>query len=201
MEVNTPARDSETFTTIFILAFHAVSFLTMLRLNITSAIRSRVPSLALGRPLASVSSVYSLPTSLLGQTRGKRTGKTAGKTPAASRIITQLSVFTARKKLPRRLKLSVEDLIRHNTVQAAWKYFMRDKQRARKAQLKAQYEKMQEACNELEQVDKYLAFHATAREKGKRFTPEIRIPTDTPPKQIWSFGWKPSDITVVRKRI
>lgn len=168
----------------------------MLRIKNSLGIRPVMPFLAFSRPAAQGTNV---PVSGLGQSRGKRTGKSK-RSPAAMRIVTQLSVFTARKKLPHRLKLSSEDLIRHNTIQAAWKYLMRDKRRARVDQLKNQYDKMQEACNEIEQLNPYLAFCATAREKGKRFTPELRIPTETPPKEIWAMDWKPSDVTVVNKK-
>lgn len=171
----------------------------MLRSNIGSVIKSRMSAMTFGSIWRPILPAVQSPGQLYGQIRGKRTKKSAGgRTPGALKLITMLSVFTARKKLPRRLKLSVEDLIRHNTVQAAWKYFMRDKKRARIAQLKAQYEKIQEACNEIEQLDGFLAYHATMRERGKRFTPELRIPTETPPRQIWSFDWKPSDRSVPR---
>lgn len=125
-------------------------------------------------------------------TRGKRTGR-KGLQPGAQRLINMLSVFSARKKQPRRIKLCIEDLVRHNTVQAAWRIYMRDKKLERTRLLKGQYELMQEACEELEKVSGYLAFEATKREKSKRFTPELRIPSETPPTVPWQFDWKAHD--------
>jgi large subunit ribosomal protein L40 len=124
--------------------------------------------------------------------RGKRTTR-KGLQPGAQRLINMLSVFSARKKQPRRLKLSLEDSIRHKVVTAAWSILLRDKKQARTNQLQQQYYKMKEACDELEQSNRYLAFHATKREKGKRFAPELRIPTETPPNQPWNFDWVPED--------
>lgn len=124
--------------------------------------------------------------------RGKRTTK-KGLQPGAQRLVNMLSVFSARKKQPRRLKLSLEDKIRHNTVQSAWSIFTRDKKQARTNQLEKQYYKIKEACDELEQTNQYLAFHATKREKGQRFAPELKLPTETPPHQPWNFDWVPED--------
>jgi large subunit ribosomal protein L40 len=123
--------------------------------------------------------------------RGKRTKKALA--PGAQRIINMLSVFSAHKKQPRRLKLSLEDLIRHNMVQKAWSIYMRDKKIARTNKLRVQYDKIKEACDELESLDGYLAFEATKRELGKRFSPELRIPTDTPSNEIWALDWKATD--------
>lgn len=126
------------------------------------------------------------------QTRGKRTKK-QGLLPGAQRVINMLSVFSARKKQPRRLKLCVEDQLRHNTVQKAWQIHMRNKKQEREETLKIQYEKMKEACDELEKLNTFLAFEATKRERGKRFSPEMRVPTETPSNEIWANDWKSTD--------
>lgn len=122
--------------------------------------------------------------------RGKRTQKLA---PGASRIITMLSVLSARKKQPRRLKLCREDLIRHQTVQAAYRLFMRDARLEQTEKLRAQHANMVEACTELEKLDYDLFKSATEREKGKRFPIELRVPTDTPPRTQWREDWTPRD--------
>lgn len=122
--------------------------------------------------------------------RGKRTTKLA---PGASRVINMVSVISARKKQPRRLKMCKEDQVRHQMIMAAWKLHLRDEKAERTNKLKAQYEKITEACDELQKLDPALYEAATAREKGKRFSPEMRIPTDTPPRQPWQFDWSPPD--------
>lgn len=123
-------------------------------------------------------------------TRGKRT-TSKGLQPAAQRLVTMLSVFSARKKQPRRIKFSLEDKIRHKTVQSAWSIHMREKRLAREDNLKIQYELMQEAGEELRKANLWLANAAESRELSKRFTPELRIPTETPPTEPWQFDWAP----------
>lgn len=122
--------------------------------------------------------------------RGKRTQRLA---PGASRVITMLSVLSARKKQPRRLKLCREDLIRHQTVQAAYRLFMRDAKSERMEKLRSQHAQMVEACSELEKLDNDLFKLATERQKGKRFPLELRVPTDTPPRKKWHDDWSPRD--------
>lgn len=124
--------------------------------------------------------------------RGKRTKRRA-LAPGAQRVINMLSVFSAHKKQPRRIDLCLEDLIRHNMVQKAWSIFMRDKKLARTQALQVQYNKIQEACDELESLDNYLAYEATKREKGKRFPLEMRVPTESPPNEIWAENWTIDD--------
>lgn len=120
--------------------------------------------------------------------RYKRTTKLA---PGAARIINMLSVFSARKKQPRRLKLSIEDKLRHEVVESAWRLHQRDEKLATEARLKGQYELVKEACEELKMIDPALYDKATAREVGKRFSLELRVPTETPPTKVWDFEWTP----------
>lgn len=120
-------------------------------------------------------------------TRGKRTARQA---PGASRVINMLSVLGARKKMPRRLKLSTEDVVRHQTVAAAWKIHQKNDKAANKAKMELQYNKIQEACEELKKLDPALFEAANARE-AKRFPVELRVPTDTPPRVAWESEWVP----------
>ncbi|KAF5099404.1 hypothetical protein D0Z00_001683 [Geotrichum galactomycetum] len=124
--------------------------------------------------------------------RGKRTKTNTAQTAQVQRLVTQLSVFSARKKQPRRLKLCMEDLIRHNVATRAWALFNKEKREQEAAQLEAQYNKIVEACEELENTDPFLAYEGTKREKGKRFTPELRVPTETPPTVVWQEAWEPA---------
>jgi large subunit ribosomal protein L40 len=131
-------------------------------------------------------------------TREKRT-QAAKRDPTVRRVVTQLSVFSGHKKLPKKLKLSIEDLLRHNVVHKAWKFYMRDKKLERTERLKAQYSKIQEACEELETVGGYVMAEAFKPEKGKRFSPELRVPTETPPNEPFHVSWKRTDVTKVKK--
>lgn len=121
--------------------------------------------------------------------RGKRTKSNAAQTANVQRLVTQLSVFSARKKQPRQIKLCLEDKLRHNVATRAWAIFQAEKREAHKAQLDGQYAKIVEACNDLEATEPFLAFHATMRERGKRFPSEFRVTTETPPNTIWQENW------------
>lgn len=122
-------------------------------------------------------------------TRGKRTKKNAAQAANVQRIVTQLSVFSARKKQPRQIKLCLEDLLRHNATTRAWAIYQSQIREKHEAQLQAQYNKIVDACQDLESTEPFLAFEAIKRERGKRFTPEIRVPTETPPNTIWQENW------------
>ncbi|VVT53173.1 mitochondrial 54S ribosomal protein mL40 [Magnusiomyces paraingens] len=128
-------------------------------------------------------------------TRGKRTKTNAAQTANIQRLVTQLSVFSARKKQPRQIKLCLEDKLRHNVATRAWAIFQAEKRETHKAQLTGQYEKIVEACEDLEASDPFLAHHAIMRERGKRFSPEFRVPTETPPNTIWQENWQPAPET------
>lgn len=120
--------------------------------------------------------------------RGKRTVK---QVPGASRVVNMLSVFSARQKQPRRLKLCKEDLVRHQVVTAAWRIHQKNEQEQRRQKLETQYEKIKEACTELELLDKDFITAANTKPTSARFPLELRVPTNTPPKVVWENEWVP----------
>ena len=125
------------------------------------------------------------------QLRTKRTkAKGSSITPQTQRIITQLSVMSARKKQPRMLKLSQEDLVKHQTIQTAWKTYQDVKKHQRQELLKLQYQKMDEAMDLLQQSSSDVYKHANVDEQGKVFPMELRVPTDYPPRKIWYYDYK-----------
>lgn len=48
---------------------------------------------------------------------------------------------------------------------------------------------MREACEELSRVDPRLYRIATSKKAVGYFPIEMRIPTDTPPRDGWNHGW------------
>lgn len=132
--------------------------------------------------------------------RGKRTKKVKEVSPATQRIITQLSVISARKKLPKVIKLSNEDLIRHDTVTRAWGLYQKDKRQRQNELLNKQYEAMQEAMTDLKKVNRTLYELANEKEVGKRFPLEARIPVDYPPNKIWYYEYTPKEQNVEEKK-
>lgn len=116
--------------------------------------------------------------------RGKRT-LARDTPPHIQRIISQLSVFSARKKLPKVLKLSREDLIRHQTIQRAWYAFQTIEVSHRQLQLKRQYKSINEAMDKLSNLDNKLFERANVDEIGNLFPIDMRFPTDFPARKVW----------------
>ncbi|CDO92355.1 unnamed protein product [Kluyveromyces dobzhanskii CBS 2104] len=125
--------------------------------------------------------------------RGKRTKSKGGLNPQAQRIITQLSVMSASRKQPKLLKLSREDLIKHDLIQACWSQYQREIREKRTEMLKLQYESIEQAMNILEEVDPELYEIANAEEPGKRIPLELRVPTQNPPNNVWYYDYKKKD--------
>ncbi len=116
--------------------------------------------------------------------------------------VTLLSVISAHKMIPRRIKLSFEDQIRYQSIHKAWCLYQEKKRNLRNFNLKKQYVSAQEACDDLESLSlnegidekggfAFLYHSATVTERGKRFPLDMKIPTETPPTRIWNDSWKP----------
>jgi large subunit ribosomal protein L40 len=125
--------------------------------------------------------------------RGKRTKRTVQVSAGTQRVITQLSVLSARKKMPRVLKLCNEDLVRHDTVQRAWTLFQKEKRQQQEQQLDKQFDSIISALDELRLVAPELYNVANKKEKGKRFPMDSRIPVDYPPNKIWYYEVAPKE--------
>lgn len=89
-------------------------------------------------------------------------------------------------KAPPSLQLSPDELIRHDTIHRAWQLLQLKGREQRQVELEKQYNKMREACNELEKADKRLFQAAMTKPKTLRYPVEMRVPTDTPPAKSWS---------------
>lgn len=125
------------------------------------------------------------------QVRTKRTkAKASGITPQTQRIITQLSVMSARKKQPRMLKLSQEDLVKHQTIQTAWRTYQDIQKHQRQEALKLQFQKTDAAMDLLQRAAPDVYRHANVDEQGKVFPMELRVPTDFPPRKVWYYDYK-----------
>lgn len=127
-------------------------------------------------------------------TRGKRTkaNKNGSEiSPQMQRVVTQLSVMSARKKQPKMLKLSNEDLIKHQTIETAWSIYQDKLNGQRTSKLKKQYFAIEEAMNKLRQINPKLFEKCNIDESGKFFPMELRIPTDYPPREIWHYNYAP----------
>ncbi|SCW02760.1 LAFE_0F13674g1_1 [Lachancea fermentati] len=122
--------------------------------------------------------------------RGKRTKSKGSLSPVAQRVVTQLSVMSASRKQPKLLKLSREDLIKHQMIQKCWSMHQEQLRTKRNDQLRNQYKSAHNAMDLLKQIDSELYAAANESEAGKRFPTELRIPTNYPPKKIWYYEYK-----------
>jgi large subunit ribosomal protein L40 len=86
------------------------------------------------------------------------------------------------------LKLSNEDLIRHNTVQTAWAVYQKDKRVALNSQLEKQYNSIVGAMEDLQKVNPELYEFANREEKGKRWSLDARVPVHYPGNKIWNYN-------------
>lgn len=122
--------------------------------------------------------------------RGKRTKRVGTVSAGTQRIITQLSVISQRKKAPRLIKLSNEDLIRHDTVQRAWALYQKQKRTLLNEQLEKQYNSIMNTLEDLKSVSPELYEVANQSEKGKRWSLSARVPTDYPANKVWNYDVK-----------
>ncbi|KAG0238746.1 39S ribosomal protein L40, mitochondrial [Actinomortierella wolfii] len=91
------------------------------------------------------------------------------------------------------VRLSEEDLARHETIERAWKLVRQQRRLAQEEALAKKFEKMRQACAELEKTSTYLFKHSQSKERNATFPRQLRTLTDTPPKQIWDYrGASPS---------
>lgn len=125
--------------------------------------------------------------------RGVRTKSKGGLPPQAQRVITQLSVMSASRKQPKLLKLSREDLIKHQTIQRCWSTYQAELREKRNEQLRLQYKSTKKAMDLLEEISPELFEAANAPEHGKRFPMELKVPTDFPAKKVWYYEYRKKD--------
>lgn len=114
----------------------------------------------------------------------------ASTSAGTKRIINQLSAMSASKKQPRVLKLCKEDLVRHQVVSKAWALYQKEKRDALNNKLESQYHKIKNAMDDLKDTNADLYAGSNAKEVGKRFSLELRAPTDFPPTEVWNHKFK-----------
>ncbi|CCX32208.1 Similar to 54S ribosomal protein L28, mitochondrial; acc. no. P36527 [Pyronema omphalodes CBS 100304] len=93
---------------------------------------------------------------------------------------------------PRPLKFGTLRALRHWTIHRAWQLFRKQQREAREKELERQYNKMRDAVEALKTVDERLYRIAISKKEVGTFPIELRIPTDTPPRNGWNAGWKRS---------
>ncbi|CCK69397.1 mitochondrial 54S ribosomal protein mL40 KNAG_0C02860 [Huiozyma naganishii CBS 8797] len=130
-------------------------------------------------------------TTVLVPCRFKRTkAKGSALSPQMQRVVTQLNVMSARKKQPTRLKLSSEDLIKHQTIEKSWKVYQDQMVTRRQTALRKQYYSINEAMDRLKELSPALFKAANVDESGKLFPIDLKIPTDYPANKIWYYDYK-----------
>lgn len=123
-----------------------------------------------------------------------------------------------RPDVGRRLQRAIPSVQAHETIERAWLLHQRHIRRGRQAELERKYKAMQEAMDVLRRVDRKLYMEVNVEEdprqrtaaevelsktlKGQErkalesrirglFPRELRIPTDTPPRNGWNYEFEP----------
>ncbi|KAF8535560.1 mitochondrial ribosomal protein L28-domain-containing protein [Trichophaea hybrida] len=99
-------------------------------------------------------------------------------------------LFHPAEHTPRPLKFGTMRMLRHWTIHRAWQLFKNAERVARERELERQYNKIRDACEELAKADERLYRVALGKKEVGTFPIEMRIPTDTPPRNGWNHGWK-----------
>jgi large subunit ribosomal protein L40 len=99
-------------------------------------------------------------------------------------------LFHPAHNTPRPLKFGTMRMLRHWTIHRAWLLFKRAERIARERELERQYNKIRDACEELKRTDERLFRNAVSKKEVGTFPIELRIPTDTPPRNGWNHGWR-----------
>lgn len=95
-----------------------------------------------------------------------------------------------RNQTPAKLDFTEEEAIRHDTIHRAWQLHLRYQRERREMELERQYNKMKDACTDLETHDPRLFKAAMTKDKSQSGFPiEMRSMTDTPPKNGWNYTW------------
>jgi large subunit ribosomal protein L40 len=85
------------------------------------------------------------------------------------------------------VRLSPEDMTRHETIERAWKLVRQQQKQAQEEGLARKFEMMRKANAELEATSTQLFKHSQTKERHAVFPRQLRTLTDTPPKQIWNY--------------
>ncbi|KAF9538532.1 39S ribosomal protein L28, mitochondrial [Linnemannia hyalina] len=85
------------------------------------------------------------------------------------------------------VRLSPEDMTRHETIERAWKLVRQQQKQAQEEGLARKFEMMRKANAELEATSAQLFKHSQTKERHAVFPRQLRTLTDTPPKQIWNY--------------
>ncbi|EGV64107.1 hypothetical protein PSN45_003793 [Yamadazyma tenuis] len=119
-----------------------------------------------------------------------RTKATTTVNPSTQRVVNQLSALSASRKQPKLIKLSHEDLIKHNTIQNAWKSFTRKQETKRYQQLQQQYESIHNAMDTLKAISPSLYQMANKSDENNWYPLNMRVPTDYPANMPWVYNHK-----------
>ncbi|KAG0244684.1 hypothetical protein B0O80DRAFT_462165 [Mortierella sp. GBAus27b] len=85
------------------------------------------------------------------------------------------------------VRLSPEDLTRHETIERAWNLVRRLRREENEKSLARKFEMMRKANAELEATSPLLFKHSQTKERNAVFPRQLRTLTDTPPKQVWNY--------------
>ncbi|KAL1916015.1 mitochondrial 54S ribosomal protein mL40 [Calcarisporiella thermophila] len=88
------------------------------------------------------------------------------------------------------LQLSEEDLLRHDTIERAWKLVQSKRREARQMELERKFRMQREAMLELERTDERLFRGALVKDRQAVFPVQLKSATETPSPTGWNYEWK-----------
>ncbi|KAF9015761.1 hypothetical protein BDQ17DRAFT_1341615 [Cyathus striatus] len=127
-------------------------------------------------------------------------------------------VGTWRPDVGHAIQRAIPSVQAHETIERAWKLFLRHQRKGREAELERKFACMKNAMDELAKIDNTLYIEANKPEDPKKRLPaemellkslktaefrimegrirglfprELRPPTDTPARSGWNYEWKP----------
>ncbi|KAH9897942.1 hypothetical protein C8Q73DRAFT_378614 [Cubamyces lactineus] len=110
-------------------------------------------------------------------------------------------VGTWRPDVGRRLQRAIPSAQAHETIERAWFLHQRHVRRTRMAELQRKFESVQNAMETLSPAETELLKKLKGPEKKAvearirgLFPRELRIPTDTPPKNGWTYDFTPMSL-------
>ncbi|KAF8579881.1 hypothetical protein K439DRAFT_1663053 [Ramaria rubella] len=129
-----------------------------------------------------------------------------------------------RHRIIRSLRKAIPSIQAHEIIERAFKLYIRHQRQQRQAELERKFESMRNAMTELAKINPRLALEANKPEDPRvrtvadiallsklrgperaivegrirgLFPRELRIPTDTPPRDGWNHDWKPPTLKTV----
>ncbi|CAG8615724.1 6274_t:CDS:1 [Ambispora leptoticha] len=118
---------------------------------------------------------------------GVRGAQPSHMTDTRYEIIKKILFENKKSQLP---TLTPHDREMHETIERAWKLFLRNKRHARSLEMRAKYRMMRKANLELEKLDPRLfKVSLNVHHDDRLFPKKMKVPTETPSLSGWNYDY------------